>query len=120
MVPRLRILCADDNADVLRFLGDLLSSGGHEVETAMDGEEALEQLLGNPCPFDLLVTDSQMPRLDGFGLVDRARAAGFKGDMIVFASPLSDEERWRYRQLGVEKIIEKPAHAALLAAVKER
>ncbi|MFI7281261.1 SpoIIE family protein phosphatase [Micromonospora chersina] len=66
-----RILVADDNADLREHVSRLLSPA-YEVVTAPDGVEALR--LAVDSPFDLVLTDVMMPRLDGFGLVTALRA----------------------------------------------
>ncbi|SBT53315.1 SpoIIE family protein phosphatase [Micromonospora auratinigra] len=66
-----RILLADDNADLREHVGRLLSPA-YEVVAVPDGVEALR--LAVDTPFDLVLTDVMMPRLDGFGLVTALRA----------------------------------------------
>ncbi|KAB1911203.1 SpoIIE family protein phosphatase [Micromonospora sp. AMSO31t] len=66
-----RILVADDNADLREHVGRLLSPA-YEVVAVPDGVEALR--LAVDSPFDLVLTDVMMPRLDGFGLVTALRA----------------------------------------------
>lgn len=104
----LRVLCADDNAMVLDMLAKTLQSAGHHVEVASDGRAAVSRVEEDPGFFHLIVTDTRMPRLDGFGVVEQARSAGFRGRFIVFASSLSEEERQRYAQLQVDRVIDKP------------
>ncbi|MEU1683703.1 SpoIIE family protein phosphatase [Micromonospora sp. NPDC005707] len=65
-----RILVADDNADLREHVSRLLSPA-YEVVTVPDGVEALR--LAVDSPFDLVLTDVMMPRLDGFGLVTALR-----------------------------------------------
>ncbi|MGY0003771.1 SpoIIE family protein phosphatase [Micromonospora sp. I033] len=66
-----RILVADDNADLREHVSRLLSPS-YEVVAVPDGVEALR--LAVDSPFDLVLTDVMMPRLDGFGLVTALRA----------------------------------------------
>ncbi|MFE9956848.1 SpoIIE family protein phosphatase [Micromonospora sp. NPDC005299] len=66
-----RILVADDNADLREHVSRLLSPA-YEVVAVPDGVEALR--LAVDSPFDLVLTDVMMPRLDGFGLVTALRA----------------------------------------------
>ena len=66
-----RILVADDNADLREHVSRLLAPS-YEVVTVPDGVEALR--LAVDTPFDLVLTDVMMPRLDGFGLVTALRA----------------------------------------------
>jgi CheY-like chemotaxis protein len=116
----LRVLCADDNVLVLDMLSKTLESVGHQVEVAMDGRAAVSRVEEDPEYFQLIVTDTRMPRLDGFGVVQQARSAGFGGKIIVFANSLSPEERQRYADLHVDRVIDKPGKSGeLMGAISE-
>ena len=116
----LRVLCADDNVLVLDMLAKTLESAGHHVEVATDGRAAISRLSEDPHFFQLIVTDTRMPRLDGFGVVREARSAGFGGRIIVFANALSAEDRQRYAELRVDRVIDKPGKAGeLVGAINE-
>ena len=115
----MKILCVDDNVHLLSMLAKSLDAEGHQVELAFDGKQALSLLATNPELFDLMITDSKMPRLDGFGLVERARKTGFNGKLFVFASGLTSDEGSRYQALGVERVFDKPANRELLDAVRQ-
>jgi CheY-like chemotaxis protein len=116
----LRVLCADDNVLVLDMLTKTLRSAGHHVEVATDGRAAVTRVAKDPSYFHLIVTDTRMPRLDGFGVVQEARSAGYQGKIIIFANSLSPEDRQRYRELRVDRVIDKPGKAGeLVGAVSE-
>jgi CheY-like chemotaxis protein len=118
--PPLRILCAEDDEVLLACTAELLHLRGHEVDCATDGREALEKLLQDRAAFDLLITDRQMPRLDGVGLVEESRRAGFRGKVIVFATALSDSDRDRFGHLSVDAIVEKTSRAETLLEAVQR
>src|SRR5262245_59285796 len=65
------ILHADDSASVRRWVAEQLSDMDVDVVSVADGEEALRVLRESPC--DLLLTDLEMPNLDGLGLVAAVR-----------------------------------------------
>lgn len=67
-----RILIADDDATILHVVSTLLRFEGFEVETAADGQTALQQVLQRPP--ELLISDIQMPGLDGLSLLRAIRA----------------------------------------------
>jgi CheY-like chemotaxis protein len=116
----LRVLCADDDVLVLDMLAKTLKSAGHHVEVATDGRAAVTRVAKDPTYFQLIVTDTRMPRLDGFGVVQEARSAGYRGKIIIFASALSLEDRQRYMELRVDRVIDKPGQAGeLVEAVSE-
>jgi CheY-like chemotaxis protein len=116
----LRVLCADDNVLVLDMLTKTLRSAGHHVEVATDGRAAVSRVAKDPSYFHLIVTDTRMPRLDGFGVVQEARSAGYQGKIIIFANSLTPEDRQRYRELRVDRVIDKPGKTGeLVGAVSE-
>jgi CheY-like chemotaxis protein len=116
----LRVLCADDNVLVLDMLSKTLQSAGHHVEVATDGRAAVSRVEEDPDYFQLIVTDTRMPRLDGFGVVEQARSAGFAGKIIVFANALTAEDRQRYADLRVDRVIDKPGKSGeLVGAINE-
>jgi CheY-like chemotaxis protein len=117
---QLRVLCADDNVLVLDMLAKTLESAGHLVEIATDGRAAVTKVEKDPNYFQLIVTDTRMPQLDGFGVVEEARSAGYQGKIIVFANSLSAEERRRYKDLCVDRVIDKPGKSGeLVGAISE-
>lgn len=88
IVPDARILAVDDN-DILRGLHDaVLSLAGYGAQSAADGEEALVMLA--MCDFDLVLTDLNMPRLDGFGLIRTLRAAGSRIPVMMVSGSLAN------------------------------
>lgn len=66
-----RVLIVDDAATVRMYHRSVLESGGFAVEEALNGIEALEKALETP--FDLLLVDVNMPRLDGLGFLKEMR-----------------------------------------------
>lgn len=99
-----RILFAeDDEATAVLAMRALKKNGYQDVVYARDGKEALE-ILKNSGPFALLVTDLNMPGMDGDHLVEEARAQGFpKGTPVLFHSddPRTDDIAI---ELGVEVV----------------
>ena len=116
----LRIICADDNAELVELVAESLQYYGYRVEWALNGEVAYRAIAAEPDKFDLLITDMEMPLLDGAGLIARAREAGFRGRAIVFAGALSPQDRERLAKLAVEAIIDKPANHRQLIGVVAR
>lgn len=67
-----RILLAEDTPATSDMVKHALTSDGHEVVVAGDGSEALERLAAPASHFDLMITDVQMPGLDGIALIEKA------------------------------------------------
>jgi len=82
-----RILLADDDKGALDLVRRALELDGHKVTTADDGSEA--QAVVNAGGFDLLVTDVQMPGLDGISLA-KAAVARHPGMRVVLMSAYAD------------------------------
>src|SRR5690606_32818586 len=70
--PPVRILVAEDSLTSRLLLEAILQGAGYQVQTVIDGVEAYDQLRAEH--YDLLVSDVEMPRLDGYGLTARIRA----------------------------------------------
>ena len=88
----MRILIADDEQLLRRFVRRLLEAAGHVVEEAANGEEALARL-GGPRPLpDALVLDMEMPVLGGFETLRRLRAEAVTAELPVVM--LSGGRHW--------------------------
>jgi two-component system KDP operon response regulator KdpE len=108
-----RVLVADDEAGIRKVVRDALERAGHDVETAGDGEEALARF--EQGAFDLLITDWNMPRMDGFELVRRVRK---KSPVPILVLTVRQEERDKVRLLdaGADDYVTKPFGVAELVA----
>jgi len=110
-----RVLVADDNADMRRYVERLLS-GQYKVETVADGEAALAAVRQR-MP-DVILTDVMMPRLDGFGLLRALRAdpptAGVP--VILLSARAGEESRVEGMEAGADAYLVKPFNARELLA----
>jgi signal transduction histidine kinase len=113
LVPR-RILVADDNADSLESLALLLRCDGHEVYTAADGQEALEQAAVYRPQIALL--DIGMPKMDGVqvGRRIRAEAWGRAITLIALTGWGQDMDRKRTQAAGFDAHLVKPLNLSAL------
>jgi len=111
-----KVLIVDDEPNVARVLKLMLERAGHKVRTAADGLQGLE-LLRAELP-DVLITDIQMPRMDGRELVRSVHAEmpqrGF--DIYVMTSMTEREEREWVRQVPRVAFLEKPVSPRQLVA----
>lgn len=104
----LRILAVDDSLTMREMLRQTLTEAGFEVVLAEDGLDALERLPG-AAP-DLILTDLNMPKMDGFGLIDAVR----KGDhyarvpILVLTTESAATLKDRARVAGATGWITKP------------
>jgi two-component system chemotaxis response regulator CheY len=85
------ILIADDDAHIVRVLSMWLGRHGHEIVTARNGEAALETLDGTSV--DLIISDMNMPVLDGVGLAKAVRGKVGAAIPIIVLTARCDQER---------------------------
>jgi len=112
-----RILVVDDDENARYLDCAMLSHAGYTVDTAADGEEAWKMLLS--IPYDLLLSDHNMPRLCGLALVARMRAAGMALPVIINSGCLELGEASNYLGLDLAAILHKPFEfTEVLDAVK--
>jgi CheY-like chemotaxis protein len=114
MIRPLRILLAEDDDRLRQLIALQMESMGHIVEAAADGNQALQKF--HEAPFDLILTDLSMPRLNGLALVEAARQIIAEIPVIMLtgfgAMLLPDGER----PPGVDILLSKPVTRDNLAA----
>lgn len=117
-----RILVVDDSITTRQLIRALLEDAGYHVHLAEDGEAAWQRLRGDSS-FDLVVSDIEMPHLDGLGLLERIRATPRLRDkpFILVTALADDERRRRAIELGADGYIVKSGfdQSSLLEAVQE-
>jgi CheY-like chemotaxis protein len=102
-----RILLAEDDAAARDLVQRALGLDGHEVLVTQDGLEALEKMQGAG-RIDLLISDVQMPGLDGISLVEKALAA-YPGLRVVLMSGFAGElDRADHLKARIARVITKP------------
>jgi putative two-component system response regulator len=102
-----RILVVDDHEDIRASIRDALEALGYQVETAQDGFEALAKL---EFEVDLVLSDVDMPGMDGFELVRRIRQSAETSDLpiIMVTGMTSQPDRLRAVEAGANDFIAKP------------
>ncbi|ACK70391.1 CheA signal transduction histidine kinase [Gloeothece citriformis PCC 7424] len=100
------ILVVDDAALMRRRIEASLTAYGHSVQTCADGLEAWNWLQYNPTPA-LLITDLEMPNMDGFTLIGRLRSEGATMPILVISSRLSEEWNREAQRLGADGFLTK-------------
>ncbi|RKG71571.1 hybrid sensor histidine kinase/response regulator [Corallococcus exercitus] len=104
---RLRVLLVDDSPIARATEGALVKALGHSVEEAQDGEEAYVKVQTNT--YDLILTDVQMPKLDGFSLTRRLKGtpAVARIPVIILSSLASPEDKRRGLDAGADAYLVK-------------
>lgn len=104
-----RVLLCDDDVHILRAAEFKLKRAGYEVRTAADGQEGWDSIQ-EQVP-DVVVTDCQMPRLDGFGLLRRIRENPQTESlpvMMLTAKGFEIDEQAAAGEYDVREVIAKP------------
>ncbi|GLR92519.1 MULTISPECIES: response regulator [Bradyrhizobium] len=107
-----KILIADDEDSMRQLVARAIAMDGHETVTAQDGAEALEILIREDGAFDLLLTDIQMPVMDGIALALSA-ARDFPDLTILLMTGFADQrERASNLNALVHDVVTKPFSVA--------
>lgn len=117
-----RILIAEDERINQLYLSLVLSSAGHEVQVACDGERVLGCLTERS--YDLIVMDMQMPQVDGFEAARRIRAgeAGperARVPIVAISAYATRDDAARYAEAGIDRFAMKPVTEDRLLSIIE-
>jgi two-component system alkaline phosphatase synthesis response regulator PhoP len=105
------ILLVDDEPAILYTLSFVLKHAGYRVTQARDGREALTAILKTRkknCPFDLLLTDIQMPKMTGIELIDELNRRRISLPVFVVSGLDDANLRKRLRRSGCSDFLVKP------------
>jgi len=107
---------ADDSISVRKFVGRMLEKAGYRVKLACDGLEALEIATSSPC--DLVITDLEMPRTNGYELMLHLRQtpSTSKVPVMVVTSRAGAKHRDRAMKEGALAFMVKPVQEDLFIA----
>ncbi|MCB9893794.1 MAG: sigma-54-dependent Fis family transcriptional regulator [Planctomycetes bacterium] len=110
MADKPRVLVVDDKASMRDMLSMALSAKGMEVTQAENGQKALE--LAGKTPFDAIVSDLKMPKLDGLGLLRALSEKGEPPPFIMITAHGSVKDAVEAMSLGAADFMEKPFELA--------
>lgn len=110
-----RLLLVDDSLSVRRVVGNMLARAGFEVQTANDGQDALERVQQD-AGFDAVVSDLEMPRMNGFELLGalRGRPATAALPVVIMTTRAGEKHQRLAFSLGATDYFTKPINEALL------
>jgi len=115
-----RILVADDSITDLKFVHTVLEDTGHEIVTAMDGEDAETKARSEGV--QLIILDVIMPKKNGFQVCRALKQEAATKDIpiILLTSKGQDSDRFWGQKQGADEYLVKPCHPKdLLSAVKK-
>jgi DNA-binding NtrC family response regulator len=112
------ILVVDDDDMLLDTLEEMLSIKGYQVKTARNGIAGFEELQGGS--FDMVVTDMNMPGMNGLELVEKIQTKNLNVPSILMTSLFSEKLRLKAAKMGVAASLEKPFSYTNLYSVIEK
>ena len=110
----MKLLIVDDEPDLLSQLVKMLTGQRYDVDTAADGEAALDKLFENP--YDLVVLDIMLPKIDGLTVLKEMRAAGIRTPVLMLTAKGAVEDKVKGLDYGADDYLAKPFAAAELMA----
>jgi len=102
----LKVLCVEDSATLRRLWAKLLTEQGCTVETAKNGQEALNQCADNL--YDVVLMDITMPVMSGDTAVAKLRQAGWEGVVVALTANALETDREKYLKAGMDAVVTKP------------
>ena len=102
----MRLLIVDDDNLLLEQIRQVLTGQRYIVETATNGEEALDKLFDNP--FDGMILDIMMPKVDGWTVLDQVRRAGMDIPVLMLTAKGDVADRVKGLDLGADDYLAKP------------
>lgn len=116
-----RLLLVDDSAFFRNMLSPVLSAAGYDVVTAINPIEALKMLRGNPDQFDIIVSDIEMPEMDGFQFAETLNKDEELKNLpiVALSSHISPGAIERGREVGFYDYVAKFDREGLVTALKE-
>lgn len=114
------IMTADDSASVRQMVSFTLKQSGYEVVEAVDGKDALTKLSGQKV--DMLITDLNMPNLDGIGLIKGVRGGTLNKfiPIIMLTTESQDGKKFEGKSAGATGWIVKPFKPEQLIAIVKK
>jgi len=110
----MRILIVDDEPELLTHLEEALSNQKYDVETAGDGEAALDRLFDGT--FDLVLLDIMLPKMDGLSVLREIRQAGLTTPVLMLTAKGGTDDKIQGLDLGADDYLAKPFSVAELLA----
>jgi len=101
-----KILIVDDDGPLLEQIRQILANQRYIVETAKDGEEALDKLFDTPA--DAIILDIMMPKIDGLTVLEQARKAGIDAPVLMLTAKGDVADRVKGLDLGADDYLAKP------------
>lgn len=118
--PLTDVLVVDDEPEVLELLAEYFRARKLRVATAADGRSAVGQIERDPSRYSLVVTDLQLPGVDGLGVLRAARAANPSAYVVIVTGYASLDSAIQAVRLGAYDYLTKPFSLGQLDVILQR
>lgn len=110
------VLVVDDSPTVVKFVSYSLKNSGFSVVTATDGMDAIEKVSSLGSTVDLVITDLNMPNMDGYELISVLRQSEeySKTPIIILSSEEDEDDKRLGSEVGADSYLTKPFKSSLL------
>jgi YesN/AraC family two-component response regulator len=114
-VKHLKLLYIEDNEDVMQSTVGLFANIFDDITTACDGEDALEKLEACNYDYDLIITDINMPKVDGYEVIEKIRKHNTALKVYILSAynqidnikkAGSSVDAYLYKPLSIQKLFE--------------
>lgn len=113
----MRVLVIEDDRETAQFLQKSLKESGHATDLAGDGESGLS--LAETAPYDVLIIDRMLPKLDGLSVVKTLRQSGNRTPVLILSALGEVDDRVKGLRAGGDDYLTKPyAYTELLARIE--
>lgn len=113
-----KVLYVEDDKDICKNVSDLLKNIFLLVDTALDGQEGLEQYKNGV--YDLVITDIKMPRMNGISMIQEIQKINKNQKIIITTAHDEAEYQTKFEVLGISDILQKPiTFESLLKLLKD-
>ena len=102
-----KILVVEDNELNMKLFFDILEYQNYDVDKALDGACAYEKICSNP--YDLIILDIQLPKMDGFSVLEKLKKNKIQTPPVIVASACAmDSDKTKAKEFGIDNYITKP------------
>lgn len=105
---KIKMLLVEDSVTLAKSIKQLLAISNIEVDIAINGFEGLELFIQNKNKYDLIVTDNDMPQMDGITMIETIREINKNIPVLIFTGYQGNKLKRQIKKLNIHKIIQKP------------
>lgn len=110
----MKLLIVEDEQNIVQYLAKNLESEGFSVDTATDGETALDMIIENP--YDIITLDIILPKLNGYEVCERARQEGIDTPILMLTAKDGEYDEADAFEMGADDFLRKPFSLVVLLA----